>query len=341
MLGALSMLLNGGGVAQIRTIASRAQQGARRQRAGDPRAARRPRHARRRARRPQVGDHPCARRDQPARHHAARPQGPDRPPRWTDLSPGLRELEDQRGKLVDMLQALDRLSGVATDVINRSRDDVVADLELLRPILAKLVESGADLLNSLELLPTLPVHRRRDRRHRRSDYANLYISADLDLATVLDEPRRSAAQTAVGLPPTRSCSVRCWARPLRALPEFPLLDEGGPPAAAGTGPAAAHVRLAGADRYPGPRAGRRWWPVRTACSEATGDHQGRTVAAGRVPAGHGGRGRATRASATRGSATLFGTTTYPVRMQLADSGGIFTGADVTYRGRERRAGSAR
>src|SRR5919199_4883269 len=29
---------------------------------------------------------------------------------------------------------------------------------------------------------------------------------------------------------------------------------------------------------------------------------------------------------------LFGTTTYPVRVQLAQSGGIFTGADVTYRG---------
>jgi phospholipid/cholesterol/gamma-HCH transport system substrate-binding protein len=33
-----------------------------------------------------------------------------------------------------------------------------------------------------------------------------------------------------------------------------------------------------------------------------------------------------------GFGSLFGATTYPVRMQLADSGGIFTGADVTYRG---------
>jgi phospholipid/cholesterol/gamma-HCH transport system substrate-binding protein len=29
---------------------------------------------------------------------------------------------------------------------------------------------------------------------------------------------------------------------------------------------------------------------------------------------------------------IFGATTYPVTMKLADSGGIFTGADVTYRG---------
>jgi phospholipid/cholesterol/gamma-HCH transport system substrate-binding protein len=33
-----------------------------------------------------------------------------------------------------------------------------------------------------------------------------------------------------------------------------------------------------------------------------------------------------------GLGNLFGSTTFPVRMQLADSGGIFTGADVTYRG---------
>src|SRR5688572_14900303 len=33
-----------------------------------------------------------------------------------------------------------------------------------------------------------------------------------------------------------------------------------------------------------------------------------------------------------GFGDLFGTTTYPVRVELARSGGIFTGADVTYRG---------
>ena len=33
-----------------------------------------------------------------------------------------------------------------------------------------------------------------------------------------------------------------------------------------------------------------------------------------------------------GFGSAFGATTYPVRVQLADSGGIFTGADVTYRG---------
>ncbi|GAA4868134.1 MCE family protein [Pseudonocardia benzenivorans] len=33
-----------------------------------------------------------------------------------------------------------------------------------------------------------------------------------------------------------------------------------------------------------------------------------------------------------GLGTVFGATTYPVTMQLADSGGIFSGADVTYRG---------
>jgi phospholipid/cholesterol/gamma-HCH transport system substrate-binding protein len=55
-----------------------------------------------------------------------------------------------------MLQALDRLSTVATDVVDRSRDDMVADLRALAPILGQLAEAGKDLPQSLQMLPTFP-----------------------------------------------------------------------------------------------------------------------------------------------------------------------------------------
>ncbi|RSD23728.1 MCE family protein [Amycolatopsis eburnea] len=74
----------------------------------------------------------------------------------TDLTPGLRSLSDQRTQLVSMLQALDRLSTVATDVVDRSRDDLVADLRALAPILGQLAKAGEDLPQSLQLLPTFP-----------------------------------------------------------------------------------------------------------------------------------------------------------------------------------------
>ncbi|ACU36106.1 MCE family protein [Actinosynnema mirum] len=72
------------------------------------------------------------------------------------VEPGLRVLEEQRGQLVGLLGALDRLSGVAVDTVERSREDLVADLEALEPVLRELAEAGQDLPRSLELLLTFP-----------------------------------------------------------------------------------------------------------------------------------------------------------------------------------------
>lgn len=74
----------------------------------------------------------------------------------TDLTPGLRSLSEQRTALVTMLQALDSLSDVAVETINRSRDDIVADLEALAPILDRLAAAGQSLPKALEILPTFP-----------------------------------------------------------------------------------------------------------------------------------------------------------------------------------------
>jgi phospholipid/cholesterol/gamma-HCH transport system substrate-binding protein len=74
----------------------------------------------------------------------------------TDLTPGLASLSDQRTALVTLLQSLDTLSGVAVDTINRSRDNLVADLNALAPVLQRLADAGQDLPRSLEILPTFP-----------------------------------------------------------------------------------------------------------------------------------------------------------------------------------------
>lgn len=74
----------------------------------------------------------------------------------TDLTPGLRTLTDQRTQLVSMLQSLDRLGTVATDVVDRSRADMVADLRALAPILGQLAAAGENLPQSLQMLPTFP-----------------------------------------------------------------------------------------------------------------------------------------------------------------------------------------
>jgi phospholipid/cholesterol/gamma-HCH transport system substrate-binding protein len=93
----------------------------------------------------------------------------------TDLTPGLRTLTDQRTQLVAMLQSLDDLSGVATDVIHRSKDDLVADLTALAPILHRLADAGAALPKSLEILPSFP-YTDAVLPAIKGDYLNVYAS---------------------------------------------------------------------------------------------------------------------------------------------------------------------
>lgn len=72
------------------------------------------------------------------------------------LSPGMKVFADQREQFVAMLTALDRLSDVTVETLNASQEDIIANFKALQPILANLAKAGADLPNSLEILLTYP-----------------------------------------------------------------------------------------------------------------------------------------------------------------------------------------
>ncbi|MGW2641157.1 MCE family protein [Streptomyces sp. NPDC001348] len=97
------------------------------------------------------------------------------------MPPALKVLAGQRRDLTRMLTALSRLGRTGTKVVTASHDDTVADLEQLRPILRQLDKAGSDLPNSLELLTTYPFPRNAVDAVK-GDYVNLHITADLDLA---------------------------------------------------------------------------------------------------------------------------------------------------------------
>ncbi len=103
-----------------------------------------------------------------------------------DLGPGLEVLADQREQLVTMLQALDRLSAVAVDTINRSKENTLADLRLLQPILTELAAAGGDLPRSLELLATFPFTDDGALQGLKGDYANLFVRLDLNLGNAFE-----------------------------------------------------------------------------------------------------------------------------------------------------------
>ncbi|MFE0451902.1 MCE family protein [Streptomyces sp. NPDC058914] len=133
------------------------------------------------------------------------------------LPPALKVLADQRRDLTRMLTALSDLGKTGTKVVNASHDDTVANLKALRPILEQLNKAGADLPNSLELLTTYPFPRNAVDAVK-GDYVNLAVTADLDLSSIYgnlaDEPGGDGGSPKTpGLPDTPD------------LPDLPELPE--------------------------------------------------------------------------------------------------------------------
>jgi phospholipid/cholesterol/gamma-HCH transport system substrate-binding protein len=93
----------------------------------------------------------------------------------TSLSPGLKTLDEQRGALLTMLRSLDTLSDVAVSTVNASKDAMVADLKALAPTLKALSDAGADLPDSLQVLLTYPFTDA-VMQGVKGDYLNVYLN---------------------------------------------------------------------------------------------------------------------------------------------------------------------
>lgn len=96
-----------------------------------------------------------------------------------DLPAGLRVLARQRARLVAMLDALGRLSRTTVHTVRASGRAFVSDLRSLAPTLRRLAAAGQDLPNSLQLLLTYPFP---DSvlRAIRGDYLNAFITTNLN-----------------------------------------------------------------------------------------------------------------------------------------------------------------
>lgn len=101
-----------------------------------------------------------------------------------ELPEGVEILSEQRPQLVQMLEQVDRLGQVGADVINSSKDDLIADLRALRPTLQQLGAATPDIIASAPLVPTFPfpdsiipsIH---------GGQANVFLSIDLQIGDTL------------------------------------------------------------------------------------------------------------------------------------------------------------
>lgn len=187
VLGALSLLLNGGGVAQLQTI-TRELNLALEGREGAAKSVLR----QIRAFMGQLDENKAqivqaieslnrlalsVRREQPTIDAALE-----------ELPSALRSIDRQRGDLVRMLEALSELSGVGVEVIQASKQSTIDSLEALNPVLTQLAASGDDFTKAFHVFLTYPFVDEvvgRDPQVARNlhmgDYTNLSVQLEIDL----------------------------------------------------------------------------------------------------------------------------------------------------------------
>ena len=126
-----------------------------------------------------------------------------------NIAPGLQVLADQRTQFTAMLDALNRLSSVTVSTLDASKDDIVADLDQLAPILSQLAAAGSALPQSLQVLLTYPFP---DTvlQAIRGDYFSGFIVINLNTTQAdidATNPGATAAPARIGLPSSPSATV--------------------------------------------------------------------------------------------------------------------------------------
>ncbi len=96
----------------------------------------------------------------------------------------LAVLAEQRGHLVDAADAFGKFSALTTDTVNRSKDNLVTELNQIAPVLQSLASTGPDLTRSLDFLGTFPWPKATLDKWIRGDYANITAIADLTLSRI-------------------------------------------------------------------------------------------------------------------------------------------------------------
>ncbi|HET9896777.1 MAG TPA: MCE family protein [Streptosporangiaceae bacterium] len=104
-----------------------------------------------------------------------------------NLRPGLRVLAEQRSQLVALLDSLHELSTEAVTTIAASKRNIVADLRLLKPTLGELAAAGRSLPLALQVLLTFPFTNR-VLGDIKGDYLNAYLSIKAPPGTTVIPP---------------------------------------------------------------------------------------------------------------------------------------------------------
>jgi phospholipid/cholesterol/gamma-HCH transport system substrate-binding protein len=100
------------------------------------------------------------------------------------IPPALQVLNGDRQQLVKMLDALDHFGSVATHVVRASHDDFVANLRNLSPTLNRLAKVGTVIPKTLGVIITYPTADSVEQEYF-GDYGNLSLTLDMSAKSLL------------------------------------------------------------------------------------------------------------------------------------------------------------
>ena len=96
----------------------------------------------------------------------------------------LAVLNGERDKLVEAADQLSKFSALTVDTVNKTKANLVKELQQLGPVLESLANAGPSLTRSLSLLATFPFPNETFQNFQRGDYANLTAIVDLTLSRI-------------------------------------------------------------------------------------------------------------------------------------------------------------
>lgn len=96
----------------------------------------------------------------------------------------LAVLKDVRHELADALDQFGKFSALAADSVNQTRASLVSELNAIGPVLKSLADAGPNLTRSLSMLSTFPFPNETLENWMRGDYANMIAIVDLTLSRI-------------------------------------------------------------------------------------------------------------------------------------------------------------
>lgn len=120
-----------------------------------------------------------------------------------ELPEAIGILDEQRPQFVELLAGLDRLGTVGTDVVEQSKEGLIRDLRALRPTLQELAANGDALVTDLALLPTFPFPDGVEKTVL-GNSVNLFVSVDLQIGNLLSNLGVGKPEPAYVPPPAGS-----------------------------------------------------------------------------------------------------------------------------------------